>query len=269
MPEGPECRQISIQLAKRVSNRKLIDIKILGGRYEKHGAPTGFEKIMEWTPIGIQGAGVHGKFLFFLLDGEWSIWSTLGMTGSWANEKNELHSRVEFVLNDGSVFFTDSRNFGTLKFVRGKQQLIDKLESLGPDLLAEEIDDFKFAEHLMRKKTKTIAQALMDQSVVSGIGNYVKAEALYNAKISPHRLISDLDVYEISILNTSIRNVLVESFESGGATIKTYADMNGKIGKFSQQFAVYGQQSDPIGNDVVKEKTKDGRMTHWVPSVQR
>ena len=268
MPEGPECRKIGIQLAKRVTNCKLVDIRILGGRYEKHGPPTGFEKIMEWTPIAIHGAGVHGKFLFFLLDGEWSLWSTLGMTGSWTNERTE-HSRVELVLNDGSVFFTDSRNFGTLKFVRGKQLLIDKLESLGPDLLAEEIDDFRFAERLYTRKIKTVAQALMDQTVISGVGNYVKAEALYNAKISPHRLCGDLSPLEISTLNTAVRNILVESFESGGATIKTYADMNGKIGEFSQKFAVYGQKADPDGNVVIKEKTKDGRVTHWVPSVQR
>lgn len=268
MPEGPECRRIGIQLAKRVSGRQLTDIKILSGRYQKNDPPTGFDKIMEWTPVGIHGAGVHGKFIFFLLEGEWSIWSTLGMSGSWTNEPTK-HSRVEFVLNDGSVFFTDPRNFGTLKFVRGKQQLIDKLESLGPDLLAEEIDDWKFAEHLLKKKKKTISQVLMDQSILSGVGNYVKAEALYNAKISPHRIISDLGMHEISDLNKSIRSVLVESFESGGATIKTYTDMSGKIGEFSQKFAVYGQKIDPDGNEVIKEKTKDGRMTHWVPSIQK
>jgi len=76
-------------------------------------------------------------------------------------------------------------------------------------------------------------------------------------------------MHEISDLNKSIRSILVESFESGGATIKTYADMSGKIGEFSQQFAVYGQKFDPDGNEVVKEKTKDGRMTHWVPSIQK
>ena len=268
MPEGPECRTIGIQLAKRVSNRQLRDIKILSGRYEKTGPPTGFKKIVDRIPIGILGAGVHGKFLFFLLEGEWSIWSTLGMSGSWTNDPTK-HSRVELVLDDGSIFFTDPRNFGTLKFVRGKRQLIDKLESLGPDLLAEEIDDWKFAERLLKKKNRTVVQALMDQGVVSGVGNYIKAEALYNAKISPHRLISDLGMHEISALNTSVRNVLVESFESGGATIKTYADMGGKIGEFSQRFAVYGQKFDPDGNEVVKEKTKDGRMTHWVPTVQK
>ena len=268
MPEGPECRHIGIQLAKRVSSRRLVDINILSGRYEKHGPPTGFEKMMEWTPIGIQGAGVHGKFLFFLLEGEWSIWSTLGMTGSWTNDSTQ-HSRIEFILNDGSIFFTDSRNFGTLKFVRGKQQLIDKLESLGPDLLAEELDDFKFAELIISKGKKTISQALMDQGVVSGVGNYVKAESLYNAKISPHRLCNDLSPPEISRLNSAVRAVLLESFESGGATIKTYTDMNGKIGEFSQRFAVYGQKHDPRGNTVIKEKTKDGRMTHWVPAVQK
>ena len=268
MPEGPEVRRLGMQLAKRISGRNLLDIKILSGRYQTHGSPTGLEKFLEWTPVRIRGAGVHGKFIYILLDAEWSVWCTLGMTGSWTHERQK-HSRLELILTDGSIFFTDPRNFGTLKFVKGKQPLIDKLESLGPDMLAESIGVDMFTKRILRRPTRTIAEALMDQATLAGVGNYVKAESLYLAKISPHRPCENLTRSEMIVLHSAVTGILAESFELGGATINTYTDMSGDAGEFSRKFAVYGQKTDPQGNEVVKEKTRDGRVTHWVPDIQK
>ena len=109
----------------------------------------------------------------------------------------------------------------------------------------------------------------MDQSVVSGVGNYVKAEGLYLSKISPHRVVESLSDRELHNLNVAIRSVPVNSFESGGATIKSYTDFFGNVGAATQRFAVYGQETDPEGRQIIKEKTRDGRTTHWVPDVQK
>jgi len=62
--------------------------------------------------------------------------------------------------------------------------------------------------------------------------------------------------------------VLRESFQNGGATLRTYKNFDGTVGQYSSRFAVYNQKTDPDGNEVIKEKTDDGRTTHWVPSVQ-
>ena len=266
MPEGPECRRMAHQLAERVSNRTIKSIEIVSGRYTKKPIEN-IEKFEDDLPIKIQGAGVHGKFIFFLLNSQWSIWNTLGMTGSWSSDLKK-HSRVKFCLDEGERYYNDQRNFGTLKFVQGKQPLVKKLSSLGPDLLAEECSNRDFAERLAKKHNKTIAEAIMDQSVLSGVGNYVKAEALYLAKISPNRIVSDLTSDEIVLLNKTTRSVLVNSFESGGATIKSYADFYGDTGNATDRFLVYGKKFDPNGNPVVKEKTADKRTTHWVPKVQ-
>ena len=125
-----------------------------------------------------------------------------------------------------------------------------------------------FVNSLRRKDKKTIVEALMDQSVVSGVGNYVKAEALYLAKISPHRTVSSLTNAELCDLNAAVRSVLVNSFESGGATLQSYQDFYGEVGDATQRFAVYGRKADPEGREIIKEQTKDGRTTHWVPAVQ-
>ena len=266
MPEGPECRRMSLQLSEEVSNKNLVDISVESGRYTKKPIE-GMEKILQETPLKIRGTGVHGKFIFFLLDNEWSIWNTLGMTGGWSRKPTK-HARVRLVLEDGPIFYNDTRNFGTLKFVQGKQPIIDKLNSLGPDLLAEECADEVFVNSLRRKDKKTIVEALMDQTVVSGVGNYVKAEALYLAKISPHRTVSSLTNSELCDLNAAVRSVLVNSFESGGATLQSYQDFYGEVGDATQRFAVYGRKADPEGRDIIKEQTKDGRTTHWVPAIQ-
>ena len=266
MPEGPECRRIALQLSEEVSSKKLIDITVESGRYTKKPLE-GMSDVLSQAPLTIHGAGVHGKFIFFLLDGQWSLWNTLGMTGGWSRTPTK-HTRVILHLADGPVCFNDMRNFGTLKFVKGKQPIVDKLNSLGPDLLAEECDDEVFAQCIRRKSNKTIVEALMDQSVVSGVGNYVKAEALYLARISPHRKVSTLDDREMKNLNTAVRSVLISSFESGGATLKSYRDFYGEVGDASQRFAVYSQKFDPLGRPVLKEQTKDGRTTHWVPDHQ-
>jgi len=266
LPEGPECRRMAHQLAEKNSNRIIKSIEVLSGRYAKKPIEN-IDYFEDDFPVKIQGVGVHGKFIFFLLNNQWSIWNTLGMTGSWSSDPKK-HSRVKFCLDEGDLYYNDMRNFGTIKFVQGKEPLIKKLNSLGPDLLAEECTNRVFAERLAKKHSKTIAEALMDQSVLSGVGNYVKAEALYLAKINPNRIVSDLTSDEIVLLNKATRSVLVNSFESGGATIKSYSDFYGDTGNATDRFLVYGKKFDPEGNPVVREKTADKRTTHWVPKVQ-
>ena len=267
MPEGPECKRIAENLAKFVSNKKLLNIEILSGRYTKK-TPGGLDVFESNMPIPVVGVGVHGKFIYWILLKEFSIWNTLGMTGSWSTEEHS-HNRVRFNFSDGSyLYFRDQRNFGTLKFVRGKHQLIEKLQSLGPDMLSEEVDSNTFISKLRKKNKYNICKVLMDQSVVCGIGNYVKADSLWLSKINPHSKVSDLSDGQLSNLNESIQKVLRESYKSGGATIRTYQNFNGEKGRYAERFLVYNRKVDLEGNRVIKEQTADGRNTYWSPSYQ-
>jgi formamidopyrimidine-DNA glycosylase len=265
MPEGAEVRKYGESLAKKVSGSSLEEIKILSGRYTKK-QPDGIDFFMGQLPGKIIGVGVHGKFLYWILSNDTYIHSTLGMTGHWSDTETK-HTRVVFKTSRGNVYYSDQRNFGTLKFTAGKKTLIKKLESLGPDMLSDVTDD-QFIESITRKKKWSLAKALMDQSVISGVGNYVKAESLWLSKLSPHRKVESLSDSDLLVLNRSIQTVLKESFQSGGATLRAYKNFDGTTGDYSSRFAVYDKKQDPDGNDVVKEKTEDGRTTHWVPSVQ-
>jgi formamidopyrimidine-DNA glycosylase len=266
MPEGPECRRYAMDLAERVSSRILLSVEMVSGRYTKK-PPTGIDSFTSHLPCKIVGAGVHGKFIYWILSDELSIWSTLGMTGAWSSQESK-HTRVKFHLNDGTVYYNDQRNFGTLKFVRGKFQLIEKLKSMGPDMLASDVSDEDFIGKIKKKPDWQITKALMDQSIISGVGNYVKSDSLWLARISPLRKVSELSDDDFRNLNRSIKQIMRESFQTGGATIQTYKPFDGSEDDSSRKFLVYNQGKDPDGNNVVKQMTDDKRSTFWVPDTQ-
>lgn len=267
MPEGPECRRIAEGLAMVISGKKITGVEILGGRYTKKEI-SGLEKFKENLPLRVAGAGVHGKFIYVICEKEFSIWNTLGMSGSWKIKQGK-HSRVKFILSDGSaVYFDDMRNFGTIKMVAGKHQLIEKLQSLGPDMLNEDVDPDVFLARLRKKNKHNICKVLMDQSVVSGVGNYLKADSLWDARICPLANVSDISDSALITLCGSIKKIIRASYESGGATIQTFSGIEYERGNYSSRFLVYNRKEDQLGNKVTKTLTPDGRTTHWVKEIQ-
>ena len=94
MPEGPECRHLTDILKLSLVGKHLKSIKILSGRYSRHGPPTGFNLIttlLEKTPIKILEIGVKGKFIYWVLDNNVYMWNTLGMSGQWTTEQDKHH----------------------------------------------------------------------------------------------------------------------------------------------------------------------------------
>ncbi len=114
----------------------------------------------------------------------------------------------------------------------------------------------------------TLPAVMMNQNLIGGIGNYIKAEALYRARLSPHRTVESLSDADFSLLNESVREVIVGSYENRGATIRTYAGLDGESGDFPFFFKVYGRQTCEAGHPVITEGTQDGRTTWWVPQIQ-
>lgn len=249
-----------------MGNRTLQSIEIISGRYLKKKID-GLDS--EILPAKVTGIGVKGKLIFWIFDNDSYILNTLGMTGTWSKVQKK-HTRLKMIFDSGdSVYFNDTRNFGTLKFIKGRLNLINKLNTLGPDMLSEEVTDEVFKFSLQMNPDKTLPEVLMDQNVISGVGNYVKAEALWKAQLSPHRLVSSLSDDDMSTLNSSIKVVLKQAYEDGGASFKNYIDTDDEIGEATHNFCVYGCKKDILGNDVIKEETKDGRVTHWAPNYQK
>ena len=268
MPEGPEVKIVTESLANALIDRSIVSIKYHYGRYTKHGPPGGHNDIVADLPLKVVGASCKGKFIYINLQDDWFVWNTLGMTGSWSRTQQK-HTRAQFCLDDGSsVFFNDVRNFGTLKYVEGSNELQKKLASLGPDMLSEEVDYKVFISRIRSKNYRFITENLMDQTVISGVGNYLKSESLYFAGISPLRICNTITDAELCMLNDTIKSVIRQSYKTGGATIYTFQNFEGEKGQYTSRFAVYNQKSDPQGREVKSFTSPEGRTTFWVPEAQ-
>lgn len=275
MPEGPECATTAKFLDKFMKNKTLTNVEVLSGRYSKK-SPDGLQKLNLSLPKKVSSWSSKGKFIYCTLldenDKESFIWNTLGMSGYWSLSQKD-HSRVRFDFDDNtSIWYTDTRNFGTLKFEMSYNQTEKKLLELGPDPLTHDIDIAVFEKRLYSKNSKgekTICEGLMNQKTVAGVGNYIKAEVLWLSKIAPERKIKNLTREELILIRDNIQNVIRTSYQNGGATIKSFYGPDGSKGTYSSRFLVYNQRFDPYNNKVIKTNTPDGRTTHWVPEIQK
>jgi len=275
MPEGPECAATARSLDEFMSGKTLVNVSVLSGRYAKKH-PDGLDSFRAQLPLRVWNWSSKGKFIYGYLGQQGSketfIWNTLGMTGYWSFSEKE-HSRVRFDFQDGtSIWYTDTRNFGTLKFGMTYTETEKKLLELGPDPLTHDVPIDLFEKRLFTKNKKgedTICEALMNQKTVAGVGNYVKAEVLWLSKVSPLRKVKDLSREEMIAIRDNIQSVIRTSFQNGGATIKSFYGADGSKGTYSSRFLVYNQKVDPYNNKVIKTDTPDGRTTHWVPEVQK
>lgn len=273
MPEGPEATFISYTLNKELQNKTLDSIKILKGRYVKHGPPNGFNEFIQDLPLKLIKIGKKGKVILFYFDNDWCIISKLGLMGWWyTKDKPEWRSEyinLQFHFDKDTVLtYSDTLSYGTLTFTKIDSEVYKKeIDKLGLDILDRGSTFKKFITRVNeikeKYKNKEIEEILTDQEIlISGIGNYLKAEILYDAKISPLRLIKDISDKEWKTIFDSCKKIS-RNFKNALSI-----DKDGKRGYYEKQFKVYSQEVDPLGNKVAKFKTKTGRTTHWVPVVQ-
>ena len=270
MPEGPEVR-MTTDFLSQFESKTMTNFTVLSGRYLKTGGIPD-AKTCTTLPAKLEEANCKGKFIYLTFNhnnDKFYLFNTLGMTGMWSLKETK-HSRLRIDFEDAkSLYYNDIRNFGTLKFVNDKKVLDKKLKSLGPDILANDVTLQEFVSRFDNKPNKTIAECIMDQSVISGVGNYLKAEILYCSHISPNRLIKDINHLEWVALHFNSVVQARRSYKLGGATIATYRQPNGEEGLYNRRFSVYNQSVCPLGYAVIKETTQDKRTTHWVPELQK
>jgi DNA-formamidopyrimidine glycosylase len=189
------------------------------------------------------------------------------MTGSW-NRLKTKHSRIGIYFNDGDkLYFNDIRNFGTFQ-LKTRIELEQKTKSIGPDMLSSPPSSSDFIYLLRKKNQKNICDVLMNQKVISGVGNYVKAESLWYSRINPHANVEDLTDENLETLFKAVIFVLNKSYKEQGASIQSYYTFDGEEGKAVTGFVVYGRSKDYNGYNVLKEQTPDKRTTHWTRERQ-
>lgn len=272
MTEGPETTYLAAYISKYFKHKRLRAVQIQSGRYKRHGAPVGFRSFMGALPLRLLNVVKKGKLLCLIFEQKWHLLVRLGMTGWFSKPEDEpifaSNPHIIFEFQHTDLEFFDFRNFGTLLFTQDVEIVEAELNRLAPDILDSSSTATRLVHHIRtmdmtaKQLGMTLDEALMDQTfLISGIGNIIKSELLYNAAISPLRTVESLKKEEWLRLFHSARIVskkVLSHLEKKELDWDSYFSMH----------AVYQKKKDPAGHPVVSYKGSDDRTTYWVPLVQ-
>jgi len=302
MPEVIEIRKYADFIKKHIKNKYINKINILNGRYKKHAPFEMYKELVKKLPLKVLDIRTKGKFLYFVIEGGFYLFSTLGLQGGWTYKLNKWkkkfvfpnlinyinnnvmkeyrarslnHLNVEFVTKDGSLYFYDVLSFGTLKVIDSKEELNKKLNSIGPDIMDHSTTSEIFLTQIKKKnnENKYIGNVIVNQKVISGIGNYLRSDILWLCHISPFRKVKDLKDKEIlEIYKNALLLVWGDYDYNKGVELK-YIKKNDKLPNYyKRDFFVYMHDKDIYNNNVIKEELYEGsqkRFIHWVPKIQK
>ncbi len=246
MPELPEVEVVRRGLESLVVGRIVEAVRVLHPRsVRRHLAgPTDFE--LQLIGQRIVAARRRGKYLWLALGDNDALLGHLGMSGQLLVQPRgaavERHLRVVLELSDGrDLRFVDQRTFGGLMLSRDGSELPAEIAHIARDPLDERFNDADFAAAIRRRRTG-VKRAILDQTLVSGVGNIYADEALWAAKLHYARPTETLRRSEVERLLAEIRAVMQRALAEGGTSFDAlYVNVNGESGYFDRSLAAYGQ----------------------------
>lgn len=273
MSEGPECHVVAYCLGQMLRGHQLVQIDVLTN------IPTApsFNTALATHPATATLVAAKGKLIYAIFDNGFTMLSTLGLQGNWSTSGGS-HARLDIRLrdqhqNEKHIYYNDAINYGTIKFIRTDPQLRTKLNSLGPDVvIASQAPDgygdctLAWWLNLCKKKGEwTYPKLLMKQNYLAGVGNYLKAEALYQSRTSPILPIKNFSLEQQQSVLDAVLDVVRRSYGWQAHQAKMLGHLR-PVPHYAHR--VYGRGVDPSGRRVERTKTNDGWTTHWVPEMQ-
>jgi formamidopyrimidine-DNA glycosylase len=274
MPELPEVETIARGLRRILPGRRILSVRL--GKTDFIDDPAAIEREIPGTRfLAIRR---HGKFLLLDLESSngsaqnFSLLIHLGMTGRLvacdAQAPVVPHTHVFFTLDNGrQLRYSDARRFGRLGLLpEGSED--ESLGSLGLDPL--EMSEGQFRA-LLKNRRARIKALLLDQHVLSGIGNIYADESLWRARIHPIRLGTNLTADELRRLYRAVRAVLDDAIKLRGSSIADYVDSDGNLGGFQRRHRVYQRQGRKCFRCQarIQRMVVAGRSSHFCPRCQR
>lgn len=266
MPELPEVETIKRELEKAVLGKKISGVIVNNPKVIKEPGKEAFIKGL--IHKAIKNIVRKGKLLILELSSGESLTVHLKMTGQLIYPGNTRGSRVSFKFSDGKYLdFCDQRLFGELRLIDDWRKL-KFVRELGPE--SSELNEAEFRKIIGGKKTK-IKTLLMDQTVISGIGNLYSAEALFRAGVNPARPACSLTGQEKDLLFKEIKQTLIEAVQYKGSSVDNYVQLSGKTGDYVQFHKVYDRQGKPclVCKTPIKRIVLVGRGTYFCPQCQK
>ncbi|MCR2821912.1 DNA-formamidopyrimidine glycosylase [Lederbergia panacisoli] len=273
MPELPEVEAVRRSLVELVAGHKILDVTVGWPKIIK--SPEQYEQFQD----ALKGQTIHdvnrkGKFLIFLLD-DYALVSHLRMEGNYSlhmkDDPIDKHTHVIFRFTGGKELrYRDVRKFGTMHlFAKGSEWTVPPLSKLGPEPFADEFS-FEYFKGKLMNTDRVIKAVLLDQSIVSGLGNIYVDEVLFRSGVHPERKAKTLTNEEVLTLREQAAATLKESINAGGSSVNTYMNSHGQSGTYQNQLKVYGRKEQECyrcGSLVQKTKVT-GRGTHFCPNCQ-
>jgi formamidopyrimidine-DNA glycosylase len=250
VPELPEVETVRRGLERHVAGRTIDEVEVLHPRaVRRHAAgPADFAAALRGRDLAAPLR--RGKYLWLPAGGD-ALLAHLGMSGQLLvgapDRALSPHVRVRFTFRDGGpdLRFTDQRTFGHLLVSAGGAQLPSVIAHIAPDPLEPAFDRAAFAARLAARRTG-IKRALLDQSLVSGVGNIYADEALWRARLHWARASDRLRSPDINRLLDAVQEVFAEALSVGGTSFDSlYVNVNGQSGYFDRSLAVYGRAGQP------------------------
>ena len=289
MPELPE-----VETVLRGLEPVMVDQKIRNAEIRRPDLRWPFPENMSERLTGVTILRLHrrSKYILCDLDSGETLLIHLGMSGRMTishagNESDDFlgnfqykpstpakHDHVILDMQAGvRISFNDARRFGAMDLIDTKNLFDHKLiKSLGPEPLGNEFNS-PYLHLKLKSKTAPIKSALLDQRIVSGLGNIYVCESLWRAGINPKRLSGKISRKKIDVLVPIIRDVLQEAISAGGSSLKDHRQTNGDLGYFQHSFAVYGREGKECHSqdcsELIKRIVQSGRSSFYCAKCQK
>ncbi|MEK7496530.1 MAG: bifunctional DNA-formamidopyrimidine glycosylase/DNA-(apurinic or apyrimidinic site) lyase [Patescibacteria group bacterium] len=286
MPELPEVETIKRDLSEHLINKKIIDF-ICTQKSLLRSPLSLFKRVLVGATV--KSVNRRAKLLYFELSNSYYLLIHLKMTGQlvYRTSRGKLEvgghpidnikdipnrfTYITLVFKDGGkLFFNDVRKFGYFQ-IASKNELFKILTKYGPEPLSADFSLNIFKQNLKRRARTTIKAALLDQSIVAGLGNIYVDECLFTARIKPSRRTGSLSSVEIVKLHQAIKFILKKAVKSRGTSFNSYRDGLGRKGTYWEKRLVYGRGGEKClkCDTVIKKMKVAGRGTHYCSACQK
>lgn len=276
MPELPEVETVRRGLHHLITGYRIVQADDLHPRALKAGS---IAPLSALNGARITGTGRRGKFLWITLNRPFVLVAHLGMSGQFLIQQKDRpspqHIRAQFALKRSlrklDLVFNDQRTFGWLSV----EELVNEVPSSATHIAYDPFDphfDYQATIARISKRNIRIKTALLNQEIMSGVGNIYADEALWRAKVHPESLTSELTNKKISIVVDAATEVMREAITKGGTSFDDlYINVNGESGYFEQSLSAYGREDEPCPRcgALIKRIVFAARSSHFCPRCQR
>lgn len=288
MPELPEVETVRRGLEGLIVGLRIAHVRCID-------SPKSFPNDLTTVRQFLHGTQVvaicrRAKVLLIELGSGYTLVTHLKMTGqlvyrgeqvfgaghpndSLVGELPDRSTRVDITFDDGShLYFNDQRKFGWMKLYPTLEvPNIDFMQRVGPEPLEEAFTSKEFIPRVRRRSNTTIKAAILDQTVLAGVGNIYADESLWGAKIHPATRVRELTDEQLTLLLHEIKYVMNLSIEKGGSTDRNYVNAEGKRGSYIDFARVFRREGQScLRCDTIIKKTRvAGRGTHVCPQCQQ